>query len=107
MVGRIYLAKIYFTDLSSYKIRPVLIIKELDKNDIICLQLSSQFKKDRLIITNNDLTDGKLKKDSIVVIPKNFTLNKDILIKYVGKIFNKKLEIIYNQFCNDMGCKNE
>ena len=36
MVGKIYLAKIYFTDLSSYKIRPVLIIKELDKNDIGC-----------------------------------------------------------------------
>ena len=30
MVGKIYLAKIYFTDLSEYKIRPVLVIKELD-----------------------------------------------------------------------------
>ena len=106
MVGKIYLAKIYFTDLSSYKIRPVLIIKELDKNDVVCLQLSTQFAKDRLIISNKDLIDGKLKKDSIVIIPKNFTLNISILTKYIGKISNKKLENIYNQFCNDIGCKN-
>jgi hypothetical protein len=29
MVGKIYLSKIYFTDLSKSKIRPVLVIKEL------------------------------------------------------------------------------
>ena len=62
MVGKIYLTKIYFTDLSEYKIRPVLVIKELDKEDVICLQLSSQIKKDRIIITNKDLIDGNLLK---------------------------------------------
>ena len=45
MVNKIYLAKIYFTDLSSYKIRPILVIKEIDNvkaleiYDIFCNSL--------------------------------------------------------------------
>ena len=104
MVGKIYLSKIYFTDLSSYKIRPVLVIKELDKEDVICLQLSSQIKQDRINISNNDLIDGNIQKESIVIVPKNFTLHKTTLIKYIGKINNNKLNSIFNNFCKDLGC---
>ena len=105
MVGNIYLSKIYFTDLSEYKIRPVLVIKELDKEDVICLQLSSQIKENRIIITNKDLIDGNLLKKSVVIVPKNFTLNKVTLIKYIGKILDEKFQIIYQKFCNDLNCK--
>ena len=80
MVGDIYLAKIYFTDLSEYKIRPVLVIKEMDE-DCICLQLTSQLNSTAMILTNKDLSQGKLQKDSLVVVPKNFTLHKSILFK--------------------------
>jgi len=104
MVGEIYITKIFFTDLSEFKLRPVLIIKELDKNDIICLQLSTKIKKNRIIITNNDLAEGKLKKDSVVVIPKNFTLNKSLLIKKIAKISDIKFNIIKEKFCKELSC---
>jgi len=104
MVGEIYLAKIYFTDLSSYKIRPVLILRDIE-NDVICLQLTSQFKSDRIIISETDLIDGKLKKSSLVVVPKNFTIHKSILHKYLGKISDSKLEKINDIFCKSIGCK--
>ena len=74
MVGGIYLAKIYFTDLSDYKIRPVLVIKEMG-DDCLCLQLTSQLKNKEIIIDNSDLIAGKIKKESLVVEPKNFTLH--------------------------------
>ena len=48
MVGSIYLAKIYFTDLSEYKIRPVLVIKELG-DDCICLQMTSQVNNNSIL----------------------------------------------------------
>jgi len=105
MVGKIYLSKIYFTDLSEYKIRPVLVIRELDKNDVICLQLSSQIRENRIIITNKDVIDGNLLKKSVVIVPKNFTLNKITLIKYIGKISDEKFQIIYRKFCSDLNCK--
>lgn len=106
MVNKIYLAKIYFTDLSSYKIRPVLVLKEL-RDDCICLQLTSQYKEDRIKLTNNNLVDGKLKKDSLVVVPKNFTLHKTLLSKYIAKIDKKIAEDIYSLFCQELGCDKE
>lgn len=106
MVGEIYLAKIYFTDLSSYKIRPILIIKQVDK-DCICLQLSSQIKDNRIKITNKDLIDGALKKESVVVVPKNFTLHNSIFSKYIGKIDDELIVEITKEFCLQIGCNNE
>ena len=103
MVGKIYLAKIYFTDLSQYKIRPVLVIKEMG-DDCICLQLTSQYSEERIKLNNNDLVEGVLKKDSLIVVPKNFTLHKTILFKNIGKITDKKLSEIYNIFCSEIGC---
>ena len=104
MVGEIFLAEIFFTDLSESKIRPVLIMKELDKEDIICLQLSTQFKDDRIVITNNDLIEGILKKNSVVVVPKNFTLNKKLLLRKIGKMKNEKFNEIFKKFCKEIGC---
>ena len=103
MVGDIYLAKIYFTDLSEYKIRPVLVIRELEE-DCICLQLTSQYNNAQITITNDDLSNGHLKKDSLVVVPKNFTLHKSILFKYIANIKQEKLKIIFEIFCKKIGC---
>jgi mRNA interferase MazF len=106
MVGGIYLAKIYFTDLSEYKIRPVLVVKQLDE-DCICLQLTTQFKNRKITVSNEDLKDGILKKESLVVVPKNFTLHKSILFKYLGTINKTKQKEIFGIFCEEIGCKNK
>ncbi len=106
MVGDICLSKIYFTDLSEYKIRPVLVIKELDE-DCICLQLTSQIKDTKIRLTNNDLTKVKLQKDSLVVVPKNFTLHKSILFKYVASVKKEILVKIFQEFCSEIGCNNK
>ncbi len=103
MLKDIYLAKIYFSNYSAYKIRPVLIIKELG-NDLICLQLTSQIKENKIIIKNSDLTKGFLRKDSLVVYPKNFTLHKSILHKYITTINQNLFNSIYEKFCITIGC---
>ncbi len=61
MVSRIFLAKIYFTDLSDYKIRPVLIVKDLEE-DCICLPLTTQHNYPGIMISSNDFLEGALKK---------------------------------------------
>jgi mRNA interferase MazF len=106
MVGNIYLAKIYFTDLSSFKIRPVLVVKELDKEDVVCLQLSTKIDINRVRINNEDLIDGRLLKESVVIVPKNFTLNKKIFVRYIGKISEEKLKEILEKFCREIGCND-
>ena len=104
MVGKIYLSKIYFTDFSSYKIRPVLVIKELGE-DAICLQLTTQLRDDRVQIENSDFIFGNLKKSSMVVVPKNFTLHKSMLFRHIATISSEKLSSVYTIFCNEIGCK--
>ncbi|NPA11730.1 MAG: type II toxin-antitoxin system PemK/MazF family toxin [Epsilonproteobacteria bacterium] len=106
MVRGIFLAKIFFTDLSEYKIRPVLVFKDLDE-DVICFQISTRFKKERIIITNDDLEDGKLKKESVVIVPKNFTINKNILIKKIGVLKKDKFKEVFNLFCEKIECIKE
>ncbi|RLA05991.1 MAG: growth inhibitor PemK [Gammaproteobacteria bacterium] len=102
--GRWHLfGKIYFTDLSDYKIRPVLVIKEMGE-DCLCLQLTSQLKNKEIIIDNSDLIAGQIKKESLVVVPKNFTLHKSILFKYLATIHNDKLKTIFDLFCKKLGC---
>ena len=104
MVGEIYLAKIYFTDLSQYKIRPIIVVKTIN-DDCICLQLTTVFKNKEIVINTTDLKHGKLKKESLVVVPKSFTLHKSILFKYIGKIKDSKFKEIFNLFCQKMGCR--
>lgn len=104
MVGDIYLAKIYFTDLLAYKIRPVVIIKELD-DDCVCLQLTTQAKENALIITQQNLLKGSLKKASFVIVQKNFTLHRSILFKYLATIKPDCVLDITHRLCLAMGCE--
>ena len=103
MVGDIYLAKIYFTNLREYKIRPVLVIKQLGR-DYICLQLTSQLKNKKLTLSNSDIIKGKLNKESLVVVPKNFTLHESILFKYIATINKDKFNEIKIEFCKQLDC---
>lgn len=103
MVGDVYLAKIYFTDLSAYKISPVLVIKILD-DDSVCLQLTTQIKDNALILTQQDLLKGSLQKNSFVIIPKTFTLHKSILFKYLATIKSEMMTDIVKRLCMAMGC---
>jgi len=103
MVGDIYLAKIYFTNLREYKIRPVLVIKQLGR-DYICLQLTSQLKNKKLTLGNTDVIKGKLNKESLVVVPKNFTLHESILFKYIATINKDKFNEITTEFCKQLDC---
>ena len=103
MVGKIYLAKIYFTDLSEYKIRPVIVIKEYGE-DCICLPLTSNLEHHGILLAQEDMSDGSLKKESMVVFPKNFTLHKSILFKHIATVTSKKYTTVFTAFCEQMGC---
>jgi len=103
VVGDIYLAKIFFTNLSESKIRPVLVIKQLGK-DYVCLQLTSKLKNKKLILNNSDLTRGSLNKESLVVVPKNFTLHESVLFKYIATINKNKFTEIVKEFCKQLDC---
>ncbi len=57
-----------------------------------------------MVLTNKDLSKGELQRDSLVVVPKNFTLHKSILFKYIATVKDNIKSIIFKKFCDEIGC---
>lgn len=100
--GEIIVVPFPFSDLSSIKQRPVLILSKNSDNeasdDIITCGITSNLKnaKYSVLIANEDLEEGEIPTKSRVKVDKLFTLDKSIIKKKVAKlnkeIFNKVKE---------------
>jgi len=101
--GEIVLIPIPFTDLTSSKKRPVLIISNDDYNrkmdDIVVVAITSNLedREFRVLIMNDDLSDGELKVDSMIRADKIYTLSKEIILKRFGTVKDYILEKVENQ----------
>jgi len=104
MVKQIVLAKIYFTDLSSFKLRPILLIKKYRDEDFLFLPLTTNLKIDGIKITSRDLSRGKLKAPSIVIHPKIHTIHKSLFIKTIGELKTDIFNKILKEVCDELGC---
>ena len=98
--GKILKVPVPFTDLSGSKLRPVLVISELNEyGDFEALFITTK-KKD--FSGQIALPDGLLPRESIINITKRYVLNKDIVLKEITQIDEILLEevlraIIHNQ----------
>lgn len=90
--GDILLIPIPFTDLSSSKRRPVLVISNSEYNerteDIIVAAVTSNIEeKDySIVFKNSDMLEGSIKVDSCVRADKIYTLSKTIVVKKFGRV---------------------
>jgi len=108
MVKNIYFVKVPYSDFSEFKGRPILVFKELE-NDLLFLPLTSNLKREGILLTNNDLESGSLKKESIIVVPKINAIDKNLISnsRVIGKITNDKYKKIILALCSSIGCKSE
>jgi mRNA interferase MazF len=96
--GDIVLIPIPFTDLSSNKKRPVLVLSKSEynnkMNDIVGAAITSNLenKEYSVLITNSDLSEGELKVDSLIRADKIYTLSLDIIVKRFGTVKEKIVE---------------
>jgi len=90
--GDILLVPVPFTDLSTNKRRPVLVISNDDYNniteDVIVAAITSNLtdKKYAVIITNEDLESGNLKVTSYIRGDKIFTISQTIVMNKFGTV---------------------
>ena len=100
MVGDIYLAKIYFTDGSRYKLRPILIIKENSFGDYIYIPFTTNPKNRYSFKFSNSFLDfGEFRKDSYLIIDKTCTIQKNLLDRKIAHIKKSSLIEVYNKYC--------
>lgn len=90
-----------FSDLSSSKKRPALVVTNLKGEDLILLQITSNKKFDSYSInlTDNDFSQGKINIDSKIRPNKIFTADKSIILYKIGTInINKQKEVLEKLF---------
>ena len=97
--GNLVVIDFPFSDLTELKRRPSLVLKNISGNDFILCQITSNsyHQHEEVIITNNDLSEGKLRKFSYVRFTKLFTLDKSLIRYKLGKVNSNKLSEILNR----------
>ncbi|WP_018085996.1 type II toxin-antitoxin system PemK/MazF family toxin [Desulfurispora thermophila] len=90
--GDILLIPIPFSDLTSHKKRPVLVLSNDNYNartqDIVVVAITSNLTaKDYVVmLTRSDLDEGVLKVDSCIRVDKIYTLSQNIVISKFGVV---------------------
>ncbi len=79
--GDIVVLPFPFTDLSSSKKRPAIVLADLKGNDYIMLQITSKNTKDDYAVPllQSDFSYGSLRQESNIRPNKIFTLDKNLL----------------------------
>lgn len=90
--GTILLIPVPFTDLSSSKQRPVIVLSSTEYNqtsrDMIVVAMTSnpQQAPYSFIITNKDVIEGRLNRPGTVRVDKIYTLSQELAVRVFGKV---------------------
>lgn len=102
--GEIVIVPFPFSNLSSIKQRPVLILSKNEYNnnsdDVITCGITSNLKDIpcSILIDNKNLEKGSLPKQSRIKIDKLFTIEKNIVKKKIGKLNNSTMNMVREEF---------
>ncbi len=89
-----------FSDQSGRKVRPVIVVSNNEFNchseDVIVVGVTSNVKKERYSITldNKDLESGNLFTKCAIKVENILRLEKELIIKGIGRIKKEKLNEI-------------
>lgn len=98
IAGNVVVLPFPFTDLSSAKKRPALILANLIGDDYIMLQITSKNVHDAYAIPllTTDFSSGSLHQDGNIRPNKIFTLDKKLILYKIGHLNNAKLSECIN-----------
>ncbi len=98
--GDVVLVPFPFTDLTSSKRRPALVISpnsfNAQQQDLVVAAITSQVSDttDTLILTPDDFSSGSLPKTSLVKPNKLFTIHSTLVIKRIAVLKDEKTELV-------------
>jgi mRNA interferase MazF len=100
--GDIVVVPFPFSDLSSSKRRPALVLSELKGNDIILCQITSKNIYDDMAvkICVSDIENGSLNDTSNIRPNKLFTADESIILYKIGNLNKIKLQEITEKIIN-------
>ena len=106
MVGNIYFILMPYSDFKTFKGRPVLVFKELGKEDILVLPLTTNLSRDGVRITKDDLKKGSLKKESVVIVPKLTAIDSSLIQEdnFIARLKTKSFSRVQKEICLEFEC---
>ncbi len=95
-----------YSNFTKAKARPVLVYQAIDKDDFLILPLTSNLKRDGIVITLDDIEDGTLKKDSVVIVPKLTAVASSLLqgSHFIASLKNESFTKVKNELCKKLAC---
>ena len=95
-----------YSDFTNSKGRPVLVFKEIDKSDLLILPLTSNLQRDGIIITAEDIEDGRIKKESVVVVPKLTAVDSTLIVgsQFIASLKKESFAKVKNQLFLKLEC---
>ena len=100
--GEVVVVPFPFTDLSSVKVRPALVIASLTRGDIILCQITSQsggHPEAVPILTPDFVPGGALSRASFVLPHRVVTAHESCVRRTVGKLVQAKLDYVRERVC--------
>lgn len=96
--GDVVVVPFPFSDLTNSKKRPAFVCADLDGDDLILAQITSQSTCDNyaVLIQEEDFQEGSLRKTSNVRANKIFIADQEIILYKVGRLSREKIEEITN-----------
>ncbi|MCK5538313.1 MAG: type II toxin-antitoxin system PemK/MazF family toxin [Bacteroidales bacterium] len=106
MVGSIYFISMPYSDFKTAKGRPVLVFKTIDKNDLLVLPLTTNLEREGILINNEDISDGSLKKESVIIVPKLTAVDVSLILgsRFIASLHEKRFEKVKKELCLKLGC---
>lgn len=97
--GDVVVVPFPFSDLSHVKRRPALVIAELEGNDLILCQITSQQIRDRyaILIEDSDFESGTLRQKSNARPNRIFTADYHIILYPVGRLKSYKINEVISR----------
>ncbi|MDJ0674036.1 MAG: type II toxin-antitoxin system PemK/MazF family toxin [Calothrix sp. MO_167.B42] len=92
--GDVVIVPFPFSDLTQAKRRPALVVANLQGNDLILCQITSQVVSDEYAINidNSDFSTGGLNQISNIRPNRLFTAEQSIILYKAGQLKSEKLE---------------
>lgn len=95
-----------YSDFKEFKGRPVLVFKQIDKNDVLVLPLTTNLKREGVIITSKDIEQGSLKKESVVIVPKITAIDANLIsvARKIATLKEKSFSKVLLEICHKLEC---
>ena len=108
-VGDIVFVRFPFSDLSQHKLRPALVLAKAGNDDSILCQITSRPYADTqaIVLQQDSLARGHLRKVSYVRPAKLFTANIGIVVKAVAHVKPKLRQAVVNQIMKLLNAESE